>query len=110
MFGVNAYATVWTIDREKNTGKISTSNKNKEGGYWTDFNNSVAFVGKAKEKLADLSEKERIKITACGVVNKLENGEFRKYPRYVIFDFEPLEPKNSQQSGGNVADDDEEPF
>jgi len=99
----NVYATVWEIEDKGNfvKGRISTSEKNKEGKYvncyWF-----VTFVGKAKEPALALSTKDRIKITS-GKISNTTTGEGKNkktYTNVTIFEFENV--NNNQDNMQNV--------
>lgn len=93
----NVYATVWEIEDKGNfvKGRISTSEKNKEGKY-VNSNWFVIFVGKAKEPALALSTKDRIKITSGKISNTItgEGKNKKSFVNVVIFDFENM--NNSQ--------------
>lgn len=93
----NAYATVWSVEDKGNyvKGRISTSEKDKDGKY-INSNWFVIFVGKAKEPALALSTKDRIKIISGKISNTTTGeGENKKsFVNVVIFDFENL--SNSQ--------------
>lgn len=95
----NVYATVWSIEDKGNyvKGRISTSEKNKEGKYINSYW-FATFVGKAKEPALALSAKDRIKI-ASGKISNTTTGEGKdkkSFVNVVIFDFENL--SNSQNN------------
>ncbi len=99
----NVYATVWEIEDKGNfvKGRISTSEKNKEGKYvncyWF-----ATFVGKAKEPALALSTKDRIKITS-GKISNTTTGEGKNkktYTNVTIFEFENV--NNNQDNMQNV--------
>jgi len=100
----NAYATVWSVEDKGNyvKGRISTSEKNKEGKY-VNSNWFVTFVGKAKEPALALSTKDRIKIISGKISNTTtgEGEDKKSYLNVVIFDFENM--SNSQTD--NQMDD-----
>ena len=93
----NAFATVWSVEDKGNyvKGRISTSEKNKEGKY-VNSHWFVTFVGKAKEPALALSTKDRIKITSGKISNTTtgEGKDKKSYLNVVIFDFENM--SNSQ--------------
>jgi len=107
MFRVeNAYATIWEVEDKGNfaKGRISTSEKNKEGKYVNSYW-FATFVGKAKEPALALSAKDRIKITS-GKINNTTTGEGKdkkSFVNVVIFDFENL--SNSQNESNDNFDD-----
>ena len=95
----NAYATVWEIEDKGNfvKGRISTSEKNKEGKYVNSYW-FVTFVGKAKEPALALSAKDRIKITSGKISNTTigEGKDKKSFVNVVIFDFELANQENMQ--------------
>lgn len=99
----NVYATVWEVEDKGNfvKGRISTSEKNKEGKY-VNSNWFVTFVGKAKEPALALSAKDRIKITS-GKISNTTTGEGKNkktYTNVTIFEFENV--NNNQDDMQNV--------
>lgn len=93
----NGYAIVWSVEDKGNyvKGRISTSEKGKDGKY-VNSNWFVTFVGKAKEPALALSTKDRIKITSGKISNTTtgEGKDKKSYINVVIFDFENM--SNSQ--------------
>ena len=90
MFSVNSYATIWASE---NKGKyplveLSTRKKNKETNeYETDFAHKfVRFVGRAHNQASGLKNRDRIKITNCGVTTSKSNDKW--YTNFLVFDFE----------------------
>lgn len=99
----NVYATVWEVEDKGNfvKGRISTSEKNKEGKYVNSYW-FVTFVGKAKESALALSTKDRIKITS-GKISNTTTGEGKNkktYTNVTIFEFENV--NNNQDNMQNV--------
>jgi len=102
----DGYATVWSVEDKGNfvKGRISTSEKDKDGKY-INSNWSAIFVGKAKEPALALSTKDRIKIIS-GKINKTTTGEGedrKSFVNVIIFDFENL--SNSQNESNDNFDD-----
>jgi len=100
MFYINdAYATVWSVEDKGNyvKGRISTSEKNKEGKY-VNSNWFVTFVGKAKEPALALSRMDRIKIISGKISNTTsgEGKDKKSYLNVVVFDFELANQENMQ--------------
>jgi len=99
----NVYATVWEVEDKGNfvKGRISTSEKNKEGKYVNSYW-FVTFVGKAKESALALSTKDRIKITSGKISNTTTgDGKNKKtYTNVTIFEFENV--NNNQDNMQNV--------
>ena len=77
MFSNNTYAKLWKIEKVKDKnyyqGQISTSRKNQNGEYETDFSASfVRFVGDAAKTAEKLNDGDRIRIINCGVTNSYD--------------------------------------
>lgn len=105
MFGTGSYATIWKVENKGNYDvcQLSTQKKNKEtGNYETDFaEQGVRFVGKAHG--FHPQEKQRIKITNCGVTNKYNKETKRKYYTFVVFDYELV---GEQPQASNTIEED----
>ena len=120
MFGQGNYATVWAVEDKGNYSlvELSTSAKNRDGKYETDFSHKfVRFIGKAHEAASSLSRKDRIKIGGCGVSNYYDKKKEREYMNFKVFDFEAVETngggKKPQEKEAPVSDaenDDDLPF
>ena len=95
----DGYATVWSVEDKGNfvRGRISTSEKDKDGKY-VNSNWFVIFVGKAKETALALSTKDRIKIISGKISNTTtgEGKDKKSYLNVVVFDFEPVSQENMQ--------------
>lgn len=102
MFSNNAYATIWEIKDGRGSTKdvrISTSRKNQEGKYETDFSGYVRFAGKAAELAATLQPNDRIQIKNCGVTNSYNKEKKITYWNPVVFEAEKVE----SNGGGSTA-------
>lgn len=92
-FKNGAYATYWGGLSYNNKGvpsaRIAVSAKNKQTNeYDQTFGGFVRFVGNAKNKVASLQERTRIRILECDVLN-LYNKETKVTSWYpIIYDFE----------------------
>ena len=92
MFSTGVFFKIWNVNKKDYYTEVdcSTSKKNKDGNYETDFSSKfVRFVGNAHKKNPQPNEK--IKVTSCGVQNVFERDgkkEYLKSPSYVVFDFE----------------------
>lgn len=97
----DGYATVWSVEDKGNfvRGRISTSEKNKDGKY-INSNWFATFVGKAKESALTLSVKDRIKITSGKISNTTtgEGKDKKSFVNVVIFDFENLSNLQSESN------------
>lgn len=127
MFANGSYAKLWKIEpvEGKNYyhGQISTSRKNQNGEYETDFSaNFVNFVGKAAETASKLKNGDRIHVVNCGVTNSYDKEKKVTYTNYTIFECESAnspgktqqtEKKTKKTNTKNTSaynDDDELPF
>jgi len=97
----DGYETVWSVEDKGNfvKGRISTSEKNKDGKY-INSNWFATFVGKAKEPALTLSAKDRIKITSGKISNTTtgEGKDKKSFVNVVIFDFENLSNLQSESN------------
>ena len=90
------YLRVWKVEEKKNivVADLGDSRKTKDGDYenWTWFRS--AFVGDAKDKASNLSERDLINVTGGQIsMRKADDGKY--YPNLVIFDFEEVDGKAS---------------
>lgn len=112
MFANNSYGKVWRIYPIKEKGQkfttiqMSTSRKNKDGSYTTDFSDYVKCVGKAHEKAAELESKDSIKIVKCGVTKIYDKEKDRNYETFILFDFEFANEKKNSGEGSYGVDSD----
>lgn len=119
-YGTGKFVTVWKIeDKGKYSDvQISSSSKNKEGKYETDFTAIARFIGHAHNKLSQIKLKDLIKLVSCEVKNKYDKEKkVITYTNYAVFDFEPFNANSStapatKQDEPNVSieDPDEMPF
>jgi len=92
-FKNGAYATYWGGLSYNNKGvpsaRIAVSAKNKQtNAYDQTFSGFVRFSGAAKDKVASLQERQRIRILECDVLN-LYNKDTKVTSWYpIIYDFE----------------------
>lgn len=88
-------ATVWEKEvHEKYTDvKLSTSKKNQNGGYETDFSAKCRFIGTAHTKASALARQDKITPTSFDVGYKWDNEKQKAFLNLVIFDFEFVEQK-----------------
>jgi len=108
MFGTGYYVKVW---KKENKGKytdvqISSSKKNKDGVYETDFSTIARFIGHAHNKIDQVNLKDSIKLLECGVSNKYDKEKKITYTNYVVFDFET----NGDTTNISVEDENTMPF
>jgi len=122
-FSNGKIAKVWEINKKEKFDevKISTSKKNKDSGdYEQDFSSYVRFIGKAHEKVAELSGTEMIKLLETDTTNKYDKDKKITYTNHVCYDFEiykadktddkPRESKQDNHPPLYEEDDDNLPF
>lgn len=90
-FANNSYAKVWkkgaiSPDGTRQSAQISTSRKDKNGEYITDFSAYVNFYGNAFRVLESISEKDSIQIEKCSVQNKYDAQKKTTTVYYSIFE------------------------
>jgi hypothetical protein len=88
MFKNKAYATVWNVvDKGKYCDvEMSTSKKNEDGEYETDFSSKyVRFVKTAADMAKKLKPKDRIQILECGVSNGKSDKDDKWYTSFLVF-------------------------
>ena len=101
-FKNNAYATVWKSKTTENTIDmfdryaevfITTSKKNSATQtYETDFSSRVRFLGKAFEKLKNLTleEKDKLKLLEVETTNKFDKVKNVQFTNHLCWDFEKM--------------------
>lgn len=88
---VGGYARIWKVeDKGKYCDvQLSTSKKNKDGGYDTDFqNNFVRFVGRAYEMAKGITDACNIQIKSCEVTRFWSKQKEKEYINFTVFDFD----------------------
>ena len=88
MFKNNAFSTVWNVVDKGNycDVELSTSKKNAEGQYETDFSSKyVRFVKGAADFARKLKPNDRIKILECGVSNGKSDKDDKWYTSFLVF-------------------------
>lgn len=97
MFGPNNYMKVWKITKPEKGNYYevegSTSRKNQDGMYETDFSSKfIRFVSKAREAIdnGELTDGDRCKIVNCGVSNSYNKETKKSYTNFVVFEIEAL--------------------
>ena len=122
MFGNGCYATVWRVNNsgEHNYAdcQITTSRKDQDGNYHTDFSAFVRFVGNAFNNIDIVGERTRIHILSCAVQNKYDKEKEITYWNPVVFEFEIANSDNNsnaqktvnnkENTNGNNNDSDED--
>lgn len=90
---VGGYATIWSIEDKGNNimdAQLSTSRKNKDGKYETDFSAFVSLMGPAYELAKTLTEPTRIMVTSFEVKNSYYEPTKTTYNNYAIYGFDIL--------------------
>ena len=90
MFSTGSYATVWKVEDKGNYSVVSmsTSKKNKDGNYETDFSSQIVrFLGTAHKQASTLKERDRIKLGNCGVTIT-KSDDYRYFTNFLVFSFE----------------------
>lgn len=87
---VGGYATVWSVqDKGKYSNvQLSTSRKNEDGTYTTDFSGFVSFVGKAHTMAQGITDMRRIQIKNADVTKRYVKEKEKEYINFVVFDFD----------------------
>lgn len=98
----NAYGSVFNVEVEEKRvkGRLSTSEKNKDGDYINSFWN-VVFIGGAYELAKSLTDKDRIHINKCKITNEpytTKDGDKSSWLQVTVFDFEKLEHNSSDKT------------
>jgi hypothetical protein len=130
-----AWLTVWEIKERKDKYtevRGSTSRKNDNGEYDTDFSGFIRFVGDAHKKATDLKAKDRIQIEAFEVTNRYNKEKNITYNNFIVYQYnksdevksgatstpKDAEPQNTkvpvkdeaEKFFENIEDDEELPF
>ena len=94
MFKEGNRCHVWEAAEPKKKGqkfadvKISTSAKDQDDEWYTDFSAYTRFCGEAFKKLTDVEEGDIIVLTSIGVTNSYDKKKKVTYTNYLVFDFE----------------------
>ena len=82
--------TVWDVDpKEKYTNaKVSTSTKNPDGEYETDFSDIIRFVKDAHTKAKSLSPRDKIYLKGIILTNRYDKETKRKFTNITATDFD----------------------
>lgn len=97
---VGGYVTVWEVkDRGNYTdAKVTSSKKNQDGTYTTDYSGFVRFIGEAHKNATPLKEKDRIKIGDFSVTNSYNKEKNITYTNIAVFSFEMADGKPITQT------------
>lgn len=103
MFSNNSIAKLWETKIYDNftIATISTSRKNADGRYETDFRRKVKFCGNAHKKHPQ--EGQRIKILSCGATCEYNKEQQVERINFVIFDYELLEKTTAQNDNSSKS-------
>lgn len=114
MFKNKAYATVWNVVDKGNycDVEMSTSKKNQEGEYETDFSSKyVRFVKAAADLARTLKPKDRIQISECGVSNGKSSTDGKWYTSFLVFAAEMADSAGaSKKAVDSPYEGDEDPI
>lgn len=129
MFKEGNRVHIWEINEpEKKKAKymdckISSSAKDQDDEWYTDFSAYARFIGDAKKKLDEVCEGDVIILTSVGVTNSYDKRKKKTYTNYLVFDFdlpdededEEEKPKKkskktSSSRSRKVKDDEDLPF
>lgn len=107
------YATVWEVSNKGDRFtkiRVSTSRKDKDGEYFTDFSGFVSLVGDAHKKAGQIekalknADRVRIKFGATDTTNTYKQEEKREYVNYTLFDFEMADSSGSSSGSGEAKE------
>lgn len=104
MFAQGNWCKVWSVEDKGKTSvaRISTSRKNDNGEYETDWSDSfVRLVGNAR----NVAEGDRKQIGRCGVTNRYDKEKKVTYTNYVIFDWAEGNESTSTMTNQKESDD-----
>lgn len=91
MFSNGAWVKIWKCEKGNGNyyqAQMSTSRKNQEGNYETDWQDGrVRLVGTAAKQAEKIKDGDRIQIESCGVTNTYDKEKKITYTNYVIFAF-----------------------
>lgn len=112
----NCWLKVWEIKRreERYTDiRGSTSRKNKDDEYITDFNGFIRLVGEAHKSAENLSEGDRIQIEAFEVTNRYDKDKDKTFTNFTVFKYgtgDNDSPKEDTKEDKEKEEDGELPF
>lgn len=94
-FKTGAYLTIWKEGNNFGGNYVcrqcSTNRKDPNTGeYSSDFSGFVRFVGKAKDVVASLPERSRIRVKECEVTTYFSNKSQRNECNFVVWDCETV--------------------
>lgn len=98
---IGGFARVWSVeDKGKySVVELSTSRKNADGQWETDFQNKfVRFVGPAHQMATAITDPVNIRIKSCDVTRYWSSEKQQEYINFVVFEFEYPENNNNKAS------------
>ena len=99
-FEKDGLATVWSAESVSDTVtklRISTSRKNRDGEYETDFSGFVTVYGTSPAaRAAKLKERDRIKLGDVEVSTRYDKEKNITYTNYKMFSFEKADFKGNK--------------
>ncbi len=120
MFSNGAWVKIWKCEKGNGNyyvAQMSTSRKNQEGNYETDWSDGrVRLVGTAAKQAEKIKDGDRLQIESCGVTNTYDKEKKVTYTNYVIFAFSNAsntdkQPTKSTTVNQSSSDEDEDlPF
>lgn len=117
-FSKGKWLKVWEVTKREEhytEARVSSSKKNKDGEYETDFSGFVRFVGDAHKAAKDLKDGDRIRVQACDTTNSYDKAKDKTYWNCTIFKFDngegnAEENDNTQSSISEPAAPEESPW
>lgn len=119
-FSQNAWAKVWSVERNDKSTKVrlSTSRKNKDTDeYEQDFSGFVTLAGTAHKQAANLKEGDRIQIGSCAVTSRYDKENKKEYINFTVFSYEtgdgqsaPAQKSTKAAAPADNSSEDDLPF
>lgn len=114
-FKNNCYCTCWAdrvtkevvgMSEKYAEVMVTISKKNAEGKYTSDFTGRVRFIGKAFEKIRNLSltEKSRLNLLEVEVTHRYDKEKQKAYTNFICWDFEPVESVKAKPKQTEVVE------
>lgn len=106
-FGKNKWLKIWEVTkREENFTevRVSSSRKNRDGEYETDFSGFVRLVGDAHKAAKNIDEGDRIRIQACETTNTYDKAKDRTYWNCTVFKFDDGEEDGEHEVSESKSD------
>ena len=106
-FGKNKWLKIWDVTkREENFTevRVSSSRKNRDGEYETDFSGFVRLVGDAHKAAKNIDDGDRIRIQACETTNSYNKEKGITYWNCTVFKFDDGEEDTEQEASDSKSD------